>query len=313
MNRAKLAAALLAAVFTTLSVTGVAKAGSAREEMIDQGSWNASKKFVHLGNGLRVAYVETGNPAGKPLLLLHGFTDTSRSWSLAVPHLAKYRLLIPDLRGHGATDAPECCYGPVQLADDARLFLDAVAVEKAAVAGHSGGSMAAMALAAEHPGRVTHLVLVGSTGLAPLQRGDWLIDNVERMTFPIDRNSQFMRDWHPANQPNPIDPAFAAAAMEEILAVKPHVWRGFLRELVGLPVARHAADVKAKVLILSGEKDPLFPVKHHAALVTAFPGAQAHIFAGLGHNLNWERPAQVAATIDAFVSSASSVATTSRQ
>ena len=303
MNRIKLALGMLLSACAIIAIPNVAHATEAltADQPVDQSTWTALKKTVELPNGLRMAYVEAGNPAGQPLLLLHGYTDTSRSWSLVVPHLSKYRLLMPDQRGHGATGAPECCYGPTQLADDARLFLDAMGVRQAAVIGHSGGSMAAMALAAEHPKRVTKLVLIGSTGLVPLKRGDWLLDNVMAMTFPIDRNSQFMRDWHPANQPTPVDPAFANAAMDELVVIKPHVWRSFLRELVGLPVARHSADVTADVLVLSGEKDPLFPLEHHRALVKAFPGSQERVFAGLGHNFHWEQPQAVAAAIDAFI------------
>ena len=114
-----------------------------------QADWAAHKKFVQLPNGIRMAYVELGNPAGEPVLLLHGYTDSSRSWSLVAPHLTKYRLLIPDQRGHGATTAPECCYGPFQLAYDALLLLDALGISQAAVSGHSMGSMVAITLAAE--------------------------------------------------------------------------------------------------------------------------------------------------------------------
>ena len=64
-------------------------------------------------------------------------------------------------------------------------------------------------MAAEYPDRVSAIALIGSTALAPVKRGDWLFDNSdEAAEFPIDRNSQFMRDWHPANQPTPVDPAF---------------------------------------------------------------------------------------------------------
>ena len=67
------------------------------------------------------------------------------------------------------------------------------------------------------------------------------------------------------------------------------------------PVARHAADVRAPVLILSGEKDPLFPAEHHQALVKAFPGAGARVYPGLGHNFLWEQPAEVAQAIVSFI------------
>lgn len=268
---------------------------------IDQSGWNARKQKVRLANGVTLAYVELGDPKGEPLLLLHGYTDTSRSWTPVAPYLLRHRLLIPDQRGHGASDAPACCYSATVFAEDARLFLDAMKVEKAAVAGHSLGSMVAMTLAAEHPGRVTKVALIGSTALAPVKRGDWLWTNAHALKAPLDPGSAFLREWHPANQPTPVDKAFADAAMAEILAIPLHVWKGVMRELAEIPAGRHAADIKAPVLILSGGKDPLFPAEHHAALVKAFPKAEARVFPDLGHNLNWERPAEVGPMLARFL------------
>lgn len=295
MFRIKLAFAVMLCVLTALTVPAAAATP------IDQAGWAERKQFVRLPNGVQLAYVEAGDLTGEPLLLLHGYTDTSRSWSLLVPHLAGYRLLIPDQRGHGASDAPECCYSLSQFAFDAKQFLDALGVDRAAVAGHSLGSMIAIHMAAEYPQRVSGVVLVGSTALAPVQPGAWLYDQVRAIQWPLDRNSAFMKEWHPANQPTPVDPQFADAVMGEILAIKPHVWRGVLRELALVPTGRHAADVKAPVLILSGGKDPLFPAEHHRALLAAFPQAQAHVFDQLGHNPNWEQPEDISRRILAFL------------
>jgi pimeloyl-ACP methyl ester carboxylesterase len=283
----------------------LASGGEAAGEPIDQAGWNARKQSVRLANGVTLAYVEMGNPKGEPLLLLHGYTDTSRSWTLVAPYLFRHRLLIPDQRGHGGSDKPACCYSATVFAEDARLFLDSMKVKKAAVAGHSLGSMVAMTLAAEHPDRVTKIALIGSTALVPVKRGDWLWTNAHALKAPLDPNSDFLREWHPANQPTPVDKAFATAAMAEILAIPLHVWRGVIRELAEVPAGRHAADVRAPVLILFGGKDPLFPAEHHAALVKAFPKAEARVFPDLGHNLAWERTSEVGPVLARFFGGAS--------
>lgn len=288
--------ALLALAAAALLASGAAAAGP-----IDQAGWNARKQSVRLASGVTLAYVELGDPKGEPLLLLHGYTDTSRSWTPVAPWLLRHRLLIPDQRGHGASDAPACCYSASVFAEDARLFLDAMKVEKAAVAGHSLGSMVAMTLAAEHPERVSKLALIGSTALVPVRRGDWLWTNAHALKAPLDPSSDFLREWHPANQPTPVDGAFAEAATAEILAVPLHVWRGVMRELADVPVGRHAADIRAPALILSGGKDPLFPPEHHSALAKAIPHAEARVFPELGHNLIWERPAEIGPLLARFL------------
>ena len=274
---------------------------AAQAAPVDQSQWNSQKRSVTLPSGLKLAYVELGNPQGKPLLLLHGYTDTSRSWSLLVPHLDKHRLIIPDQRGHGSSGAPPCCYGSAQMAEDARQLLDVLKIERASIAGHSMGSMVAIALAADHPERVDRIMLLGSTALVPLKRGDWMWTNVNDLKWPLDRRGKFLQEWQPANQPNPVDKSFAEPAFEEMLAIEPHVWRGVLRELTEVPVARHAADVRAPVLILSGAADPIFTPEHHQALLKAFPNARANVYPGLGHNFHWERPAEVAKAIDDFM------------
>jgi pimeloyl-ACP methyl ester carboxylesterase len=270
-------------------------------EALDQASWTSLKRTVRLPSGVSLAYVELGDPQGEPLLLLHGFTDSSRSWSLMAPYLARYRLLIPDQRGHGGSDAPEGCYGSSQFADDARLFLDALGIERAVVAGHSLGSMAGVTLAAYHPERVGGLVLIASTALVPVRHGDWLYDEVAALEEPLDASADFIRATHPANQPTPVDPVFAEAVRQEFMTIPVRVWKAVMRELAYVPVGRHAADIKAPVLVITGGKDPLFPAEHHESLLAAFPHARARVFPELGHNLLWEEPAAIAAEMLCFV------------
>jgi pimeloyl-ACP methyl ester carboxylesterase len=268
---------------------------------IDQAGWTERKRDVALPNGVRLAYVELGDPDGSPVLLLHGYTDSSRVWTILAPWLERHRLIVPDQRGHGAADAPECCYAMADLAHDAKLLLDALGIEQAAVVGHSMGSMVAQVLAAEHPGRVSRLVLIGSTALAPVRRGDWMWDNIMGLRAPIASNTEFLRIWGPASSPTPVDPDLTHWYEPEIAATPPHVWRAVIRALVDEPVGRYAPDIAAPVLVLSGGRDELFPAEHHAALMAAYPQAEGQVFAELGHNLILERPDEVGPVLAAFL------------
>ena len=97
MSRIRLVLGLLLLSVPSISVPSQAAS-------VDQSAWVGLKKEVRLANGTRLVFVELGDPEGEPLLLLHGYTDTSRSWSIIAPHLSGYRLLIPDQRGHGAAE-----------------------------------------------------------------------------------------------------------------------------------------------------------------------------------------------------------------
>ena len=268
---------------------------------IDQATWSERKREVRLPNGTRLSYVEMGDPRGSPVLLLHGYTDSSRVWTILAPQLEQHRLIIPDQRGHGASDAPECCYSMHQYADDARLLLDALGVERAAVVGHSMGSMVSQVLAAEHPERVTRMVLIGSTALTAVRRDNWMWSQIMALRMPIAGNTEFLRAWGPQASPTPVDPVMRSWYEPEIAATPPHVWRAVLRELVDVPIGRYAPDVRAPVMILSGGRDELFPAEHHRALVAAYPGSEAHVFADLGHNLVLERPHEVGPLLVRFL------------
>lgn len=310
VSRISLASALLGGVLTTLLATGAtppAFASSVPAAAVDQASWSARKKKVELSNGIRLAYVEAGDPRGTPLVLLHGYTDTSRLWSILMPYLARYRLLIPDQRGHGGSSAPECCYAPADFAYDTKLFLDALNVRKAAIVGSSMGSIVAQLFAAEYPERTDAIVLAGSTALVPLVREQPLWSILTSTTAPARQNEPFLGEWSPGSSPTPVDPVFVQYFDREMAAIPTHVWRGVIRELTGFAVARHAADVRARVLILSGGKDPLFGPEHHTALTQAYPTASAAVLADLGHNLVVERPEVVAPIIVSFLDEAVSV------
>ena len=99
ISRVRIAIAFLALVLASL---GSANAFAAS---VDQSSWTSLKKEILLPNGVRLSYVELGNRNGEPLLLLHGYTDSSRSWSLTAPYLS-------DLKGKAISEIHPCANRP---------------------------------------------------------------------------------------------------------------------------------------------------------------------------------------------------------
>lgn len=264
-----------------------------------QAEWADAKKTVELPNGQSIAYVEMGNPEGKPVLLIHGYTDNSRSWSLLAPYLKDRHLFAIDLRGHGKSGAPDCCYSISDFAVDAALFIETVAGGKADVVGHSLGSLTAQMLAARYPDRVNRIVLVSSSmrpGGAP---GSWLWDNVMPLVPPIDPNGKFMTDWY--WNPNPVDTDYIDRERAESAATPMHVWHGVLWDLAVTDLAPIASQIKAPVMVFWGDQDQLFDATHQAALKTAFPQARYETFAGAGHNMFWEFPEKAGGLIGGFL------------
>ena len=287
------------AVVAGLALLVAAPALGADMPVPTQAGWADAKKMVRLANGVSLAYVEMGDTDGKPTLLIHGYTDNSRSWSLIAPYLKDRRLLAIDLRGHGRSDAPQCCYGYADFANDAALFLDAMGIARADVIGHSLGSLTAQLLAAQHPDKVDQLVLISSTTAIGGGPGSWLWDNIMPLQPPIDPNGQFMKDWY-AN-PNPVDDDFLTREREESAAVPIHVWKGVLWGTAINDLTLVAPLVKAPILVLWGEKDGLFDLSHQEKLEKAYPDATFEVFRDGGHNMFWEFPKETAGIIRKYL------------
>ena len=111
-----------------------------------------------------VAWTERGS--GPPLVLLHGLADSHRTWRRVVKLLApKYRVLMPDLPGHGLSARPDAPYTLTWYADTLAAWMDAIGLERAHFCGHSFGGGVAQWMLLHHRRRVDRLALVAPGGL----------------------------------------------------------------------------------------------------------------------------------------------------
>jgi pimeloyl-ACP methyl ester carboxylesterase len=116
---------------------------------------------------LNIAYEESGNPQGFPIVLLHGFPDDVHAFDHVAPPLASagYRVLVPYLRGYGPTrfrdaSAPRMAE-QAAIGQDLVDFADALVLKQMALAGYDWGGRAAAIAAAVHPERVRATVIIG--------------------------------------------------------------------------------------------------------------------------------------------------------
>lgn len=297
----------IAAAAGWLALALPALALPALAEVPDQAGWNAARQTVDIGGGLVAGYVELGaDPAdatGTPVVLLHGYTDNSRSWSLMAPALAQAlpgrRIVALDLRGHGVSSAPDCCYGPDSLARDVGAALDGLGIDRPDLVGHSLGSITAGFLAATQPDRVNRLVLISTTMRMPAEPTTWLWDNVPGLPATIDPQSQFMLDWF--SNPNPVPAEFLDVERAEGATVPKQVWMGVLQGLTATDWTQLAPRITAPVTVMWGDQDALFGPESQDQVKAALPKAQHRTYAGAGHNFFWEQPQQVASDLAAIL------------
>lgn len=192
----------------------------------------ATIRSVVLSTGVTLPYVEQGDPGGVPLILLHGYSDSWRSWELVLERLPqRIRAFAVTQRGHGEADRPATGYAPQDYASDVAAFLDAMNVEAAVIAGHSGGSYSAQQVAIDHPDRTLGLVLVGAfRSFRDNQLVGDLWKEVARLSDPID--PEFVRAFQESTATRPVPAAFLDAVIADSQKLPARVWQAALRGLL---------------------------------------------------------------------------------
>ena len=280
---------------------------------IDLDTFDSLRKSVALPDGETLAYVPLGDPQGPPVLLIHGYTDNARDWVPLVPYLSpRFRLIVVDLRGHGRSSKPECCYTRFDFAYDIKLLLDALGVRQADIVGHSLGSIIAQTFAENWPERTRRVVLISSSagpkpGTMVTGAGAGYLDQIRQLKDPIDPDSAFMMGWW--SSPTPVDAEFLRRQRQDSAAIPARVWEAVLDQGVdpmfaGGELQRSLPKLTAPTLLIWGSKDPLIPEDLRQTLREGLPHAQVKIFDGLGHNPFWENPRGCAEVINAFLSAA---------
>jgi pimeloyl-ACP methyl ester carboxylesterase len=225
-------------------------------------------------DGVEIAFIDEGDPAGAPILLIHGFaSNIAANWVdpgwVKLLTGAGYRVVASDNRGHGrsaklyATEA----YGAPLMAEDARRLLDHLGIERADVMGYSMGARIAAFLALAHPARVRSLVfgglglnmVRGVAGTGPVARA-LEASSIDEVTNPTARTFRAF-----AEQTGSDLKALAACIRSSRAPITP--------EDVGA--------LRCPVLVVVGEQDVIGGSAE--ALAALIPGARGVTIAGRDH------------------------------
>jgi pimeloyl-ACP methyl ester carboxylesterase len=255
---------------------------------------------VQLATGVRMRYAVQGDPHGRPVVLLHGYSDSWFSWSRILPHVpAGWRVYALDLRGHGGTSRPESGYRLADMADDVLAFLDVQGIQRADVVGHSMGSLVAQHVAARAPERVSRLVLVGSTDGVNQELSRSLGEALNSMPGSV--AEEFAREFQASTLYLPVPDEFFRDVVATSLSVPLPVWKAVLDGFSGSAARADLARISAPTLLLWGARDAYFLRADQDALLAGIAGSRLLPYAETGHAPHWERPEQFAGDLVAFL------------
>jgi 3-oxoadipate enol-lactonase len=247
---------------------------------------------------LKIAYDEAGS--GTPLLLVHGFPHNRTLWRPQLSGLARhFRCIAPDLRGFGESDAR----GPYTMdryADDLAGLLDALGIERAAVAGISMGGYITFAFWRRHRARVTALVLANTRAgpdSAEARAGrEAMIDLARTRGAAAVADAMIERMVGASTRRRAPELVRAVHAMLASASVEGIV--GALTALIHRPDSTPTLPtIDVPTLIVAGEEDAIAPIDEALAMHAAIRGSRLEVIPGAGHLSNLERPATFNAVV----------------
>ena len=274
-------------------------------------------------NGLRMHVTDAG--VGMPVLLLHGFPQSSREWAPVMTALAdRAHLIAPDLRGAGRTEAPESGYDSATVTRDLTALLDELGLDRVDLVAHDWGALVGFDLCLAHPERVRRYVavsvpapylrmnrvlagalvramphlwfqwVVATPGVGPalLSRGRqrlarFIIHSFEKAPKPAEDVVAYLETLR--------EPARARAASRLYRGL---ILPGFMKAVNG---AYRGRVLTTPTLILFGAEDGLIPKDALIVSPEDAPHTSVEFVAGGGHYVVDENPAELARRIADFL------------
>jgi non-heme chloroperoxidase len=245
-------------------------------------------------------YVEKGDVTGVPVVMLHGVTDSWRSFEHVLPHLPDdIRAIAVTQRGHADAPQPESGYLVEDFAGDVVDLLDELEIERAIVLGHSMGSWVTQRVAIDHPERVLGVVLAGSFTGRPGDDPEMqaLADEMGSLSEVTDKVA---RDFQESTVASPLPAGEMDAFVLESMKMPASAWNQTFTGFLEIDNTDGLAQLAPPALLVWGELDAFIPRSTQDELLETLPDARLVVYEGVGHALHWERPERFAADVVAF-------------
>lgn len=223
-------------------------------------------------NGISMAYRDIGS--GPSLVLLHGFSGTGEAWNPYLEELsAHFRLIVPDLRGHGQSLNPSGHFTHKELAQDVFNLLDQLDIDSVYAIGSSMGAMTLLHAATQQRERIMSMVLIGGSPYLP------------------ESARAFYRNSHPDSIPEGELKWMAkkhSGGEEQVLQLMNQFYN-YKDSYDDVNFTKpYLASISASTLIVQGDRDEFFPVAVAVEMYNSIPDSYLWIAPNSGHNAGIE-------------------------
>ena len=217
--------------------------------------------------------------ATRTIMFVHGFAGVLESWEFQINYFARgYRVIAPDLRGHGQSDAPYTAYTMSEMVADLEAIATHLELPSFVLAAHSFGGSIAVEYANAHPERLEKLILIATAGEYPLPKAANLLFRIP---------AAFFRPWWPYR------PRWDA----EIHVLK-RMMGNNMRHWQGWSLLR---NITTPTLIITGERDNYFPRYVFDDVGKTVPHAEIYDIGSAKHKVQLERHSAVNRVIERFL------------
>lgn len=217
----------------------------------------------------------------RTIMFVHGFAGCAETWEYQINTFARsYRVVAPDLRGHGQSDAPFTQYTMPEIVEDLHTIVEELHLpERFILVGHSFGGSICVEYANAHPERLEKLVLIATAGEYPLPRAANILSRIP---------TAFFRLWWDYR------PRWNA----EIHTLKRMMFNN-MRKWKGWPLLR---NIITPTLVITGERDTYFPRQVFEDVGKMVPDAEVYDVGSAKHKVQLERHQAVNRAIERFIS-----------
>ncbi|UCJ15891.1 alpha/beta fold hydrolase [Pseudomonas sp. MM211] len=257
-------------------------------------------------NGLEISYYEGGPKSAETVLLVHGFGADKSTWLWFAQELTeRYHVIIVDLPGFGASSRPNGSYDVGTQTERLATFIDALAIRRLHLVGHSMGGHIAALYAARYPQQVSSLALMANAGISAPKRSAFF----ERLEVQgdnpllVESTPQFdqLLDWlfvAPPQLPERIHQYLAQRAIGDSAhqrQVFDHLQQRYL------PLEPELPRISAPTLLLWGDQDRILDVSSIEVMKPLLAKSSVVIMKGCGHAPMIERPEETATHFLTFI------------